>query len=74
MSAISASTIPEWMSLDELQCMALSQGCGSVEFDRAAHMLGSHPLRVARYLKRHSFLPQTFEIPQGGHFQNGAAA
>jgi hypothetical protein len=31
-------------------------------------MMGSHPLRVARYLKRHSFVPRTFDIPQGGHF------
>jgi hypothetical protein len=57
-----------WMNIDDLKCMALSRGCTPVEFARAAKMMGSHPFRVARYLKRHSFVPRTFDIPQGGRF------
>jgi hypothetical protein len=58
-----------WMNLDELECLALSGGCTPAEFARAAQMFGSHPIRVARYLKRHSFVPSTFAIPLGGHFK-----
>jgi hypothetical protein len=68
------STAQLWMSVDELKSMALSAGCAPEEFARAAEIMGNHPLRVARYLKRHSFVPRTFEIPQGGRFPAWQAA
>lgn len=68
------SELQSWLGIEELKRLALSRGCPPGEFARAAEMMGSHPLRVARYLKRHSFVPRNFEIPQGGHFQVGVAA
>jgi hypothetical protein len=65
---VKADVAAQWMNLDELKCLALSGGCTPAEFARATEMFGSHPFRVARYLKRHSFVPSTFAIPLGGHF------
>jgi hypothetical protein len=65
---VKADVAAQWMNLDELKCLALSGGCTTAEFARAAEMFGSHPLRIARYLKRHSYVPSTFAIPLGGHF------
>lgn len=56
------------MSLDDLKCVATSGGCAPNEFDKAVETMGKHPLRVARYLKRHAFVPSAFEIPPGGRF------
>ncbi len=57
-----------WMSIDQIRSLALSGGCTPAEFTRAANIMGNHPLRIARYLKRHCFVPGTFEIPPGGRF------
>jgi hypothetical protein len=68
LAQVTADPAAQWMNLDELKRLALSGGCTSAEFARAAEMFGNHPFRVARYLKRHSFVPLTFTIPLGGHF------
>jgi hypothetical protein len=68
-SVIPDSLLQQWMNLEELERLALSGGCTRFEFDRASDTLGKHPMRIARYLKRHSFVPATFEIPEGGHFK-----
>jgi Protein of unknown function (DUF3606) len=52
-----------WVSLDDLRRMALAAGCTPAQFTYAVEATGRHPVRVARYLKRHSFLPVTFKIP-----------
>ena len=57
-----------WMSLEQIKSLALSGGCTPAEFARAVGIMGNHPLRVARYLKRHCFFPGHFQIPAGGRF------
>ena len=52
-----------WLSLDELKGVAVSAGCTPAQFSYAVEAAGIHPIRVARYLKLHAFLPETFEIP-----------
>jgi hypothetical protein len=52
-----------WLSLDELKDVAVSAGCTLAQFDYAVEVAGVHPIRVARYLREHAFLPATFEIP-----------
>lgn len=66
---VTDATLQRWMNLEELEQLALSGGCTRTEFARASDMLGKHPVRIARYLKRHSFVPVTFAIPEGGHFK-----
>jgi hypothetical protein len=51
-----------WVSLDELRRLALAEGCTPAQFTYAIEVSGRHPVRVARYLKQHSFLPLTFKI------------
>ncbi len=52
-----------WLSLDELRDAVLSQACTPAQFAYAVEVAGIHPVRVARYLKSHAFIPDTFEIP-----------
>jgi hypothetical protein len=52
-----------WVSLDDLRRLALAAGCTPAQFTYAIEAIGRHPVRVARYLKRHSFLPVTFKVP-----------
>jgi hypothetical protein len=52
-----------WLSLDELKQAALALACTPAQFGFAVEVAGMHPIRVARYLKLHSFVPETFEIP-----------
>jgi hypothetical protein len=54
-----------WVSLDELRRLALLEGCTPAQFTYAIECAGQHPVRVARYLKQHYFLPPTFEVPNG---------
>jgi hypothetical protein len=52
-------------TIEELREIALANGCTSAQFARAVDVLGgnANPDFVARYLKRHAFLPATFEVP-----------
>jgi hypothetical protein len=50
------------VSLDELRRLALAEGCTPAQFTYAIERAGRHPVRVARYLKQHSFLPVTFKV------------
>ncbi len=52
-----------WLSLDELRQAALQLACTPAQFAFAVEATGAHPVRVARYLKLHGFIPETFEIP-----------
>ncbi|MDR3387922.1 MAG: hypothetical protein P4L92_12800 [Rudaea sp.] len=52
-----------WLSLEELKQAALAHACTPAQFGFAVEVAGAHPVRVARYLKLHSFIPPTFAIP-----------
>jgi hypothetical protein len=54
-----------WLSLAELRREAIAQGCTPAQFTYAVEASGKHPIRIARYLKLHNFLPQTFDVPNG---------
>ena len=53
-----------WTTLAELSSAAIAQGCTPAQFSRATEIVGrENPIKVAMYLKRLSFIPVTFEIP-----------
>jgi hypothetical protein len=52
-------------TLEELREIALAHGCTPAQFARAVDVLGgnANPDFVARYLKRHAFVPASFDVP-----------
>jgi hypothetical protein len=53
-------------TLDELREIAIANGCTPAQFDNAVETVGANAnaLAIARYLKRHSFLPDTFKLQE----------
>lgn len=49
-------------TLPRLKEAALRNGCTVAQFSRAVEECGENPVKVERYLKRHSFIPDNLII------------
>jgi Protein of unknown function (DUF3606) len=52
-------------TLPQLKDAALRHGCTVAQFLRAVEEVGEDPAKVERYLKRHSFIPETLILSGG---------